>query len=251
MAPLDDWKLVDKFELPIFVKTNAFKCNNGKINVTSKIKSLPSEIEGGVKCIISSTNPTSWSGLGLKNPGLYSFQPVKTVGASNIGHGSTMGKTNTALFRILYGHLTNDDIMPNKGKKYIGKSSAGMLYSEEEGKYDYRQKDGLDITQPFSLLIKENGSFEVRNKNNQVWFELSLDGEGDYYVLIGYKFMEFDFTYNPSVKDFYEHKNENVKLEVLKEDVVKKEVNPLENLTGMSLFNQLTLLAQRNQSTNS
>ncbi len=251
MAPLDDWNLTEKFELPIFVKTTGYKINGQKNITTSKIKSLPLEIEGGVRCIVSSNNPTTWSGLGLRNPGLYAFEPLKTVGASNIGKGKTVGQTNTALFRILHGHLTNDDIMPNKGKKYTGKSSAGMLYSEEDCKYDYRQRDSLDITKSFSLLIKENGSFEIRDNKKQVWFEQTLEGEHkeESYVLIGYKFLEFDFTYNPSITEYHEHKNEHVKKEIIVEKEKQVEINPLQGLTGMALFNKLTELAQTTQST--
>lgn len=248
MAPLDDWKVIDKVELPITIKTTGFKINGQKNITTTKIESLPSDIEGGVKCTASSNNPTTWSGIGLSNPGLYSFSPVKTVGASSIGKGKTLGQTNTALFRVLYGNKTNDDIMPSKGKKYTGKSSAGMLYSEEDGKYDYRQRDSLDITKPFSLLIKPDGSFEVRDSKQQVWFALTNDEKKveDAYVLIGYKFLEFDFAYNPVVTELQEHKNEHFKQ--LKQETPVPE-NPLQGLTGMALFNKLTELTKLDKST--
>lgn len=191
LAPLGAWGLVPEASVPFEFGTTG-KVNGRDTKFTTKLK--PS---GANSFVVTSTQPSEWAPFTLSTPGIYNMRG-SVQGAAEAGQGNTVGKTNTAILRFVSGF----DVMPAKGKPGEGKGSTGMHYRLTGGRWDYvNSGDTLAVESDFTLTIRRDGSFEVR-QNGRCWFELpgprNLQQEP---CCLGLKFMKLTMSYTPLPAD--------------------------------------------------
>lgn len=193
----------------------------------SKIK------KSGEKYVISSTNPTAWTGVQL-GPGVYTFH-TETVAGAEQGKGNTAGKARNAIMRFLAGI----DMMPKKGFPVEAMSSAGMWYHQMGHKWDYdRTGRILDLGNSFQITVNSDGSFKIE-QNGSVWHQQQHDP--DTKITIAYKFLQFKIDFVTDNEDVQPPQYE----EVIQEGVQDGEENleDLNGLTGIALMKRLAELS--------
>ena len=185
LAPLAEWKLIALTSLPFDIILTG-KADGKPIITKSKFRQITDD-NNAFK--LSSTAPSEWAPVQLLTTGIYHFKG-KQVGDSTLGIGNTQGKTNTCLVRF----TTGDDVIPHKPAPIQGMSSAGMLYREKFGRWDYENiNKTLNALEDFKLTIMENGSFSVE-QNDKLWYEFKRN-EFNTPVMVGFKFLEFTVTF--------------------------------------------------------
>jgi len=153
------------------------------------------------------------------------------IGGAKIAGNSTQGQTNTVGLRFTIG----TEFLPN----YVeGMSYNGMMRTNRWGNWNwYNNMPRLDVQHDFVLTIEENGSFKVQ-QDEKDWYVVNRSKFAEP-VLLAYKFVTLDITYQP-ITDKPVNKDNELETE---------DENPLNHgLTGTALMQAFAKVALRSAS---
>lgn len=228
-------------ELPFKLTACDLKIGGQEVNNISKISVDRKKDEYNIT--VTSLKPSILSGFAIHTPGVYNIipkmcnNPIETKDKDNDkdknkDKNKGKNKKDSSLSRFLVGN----DLLPNKEhpQEYI--ESSGLIFNKIGNVWDYRDVFmTLDLTKPFRLVVTNFGCFCIFQNNVEWYSSPGGDMNSNCTVLIAYKFLEFQITFQPIDKNSNQNQNLNY---APKQDIYK-------GLTGMEYLK--TLVSNKNR----
>lgn len=237
-TPLADMGFIPKVVIPFEFKTDCLL--KGAKNKSQSVLTAQSR-----KFKITSTNSAEWTGIRFFTEGTY-IMKGNLVGGATVGKGNTAGQNNTVNVRF----TTGENILPPRGDRTEGISSAGMHYGPPGWGYNNIQKT-LDPLNEFSIVLSANQVSIYIGNNKNPWYTIARGHNAS--MLVGFKFVSFVVDFKDAKQQVVQKPKASVVVNSgLSEDADSDDDNDMfNNLTPTALIKKLAELSLKKKGNSS